>query len=88
MRTQVKLPPCPPLDPALVKWLGEKFPEMSPRKDEPLGDLMWRGGMREVVRFLEVELERQEQIHVPTKAAQTPKGSYHAGSSPYSRGST
>jgi hypothetical protein len=62
---------CPPLDPALIRWLDEKFPELSPRKGEQHADLMWRGGLREVVRTLKVELERQELTNVsPQKATQ------------------
>jgi len=56
---------CPPLDPSLIRWLNERIPELSPTKDENFATLMWRGGMREVVRILEVEMERQDTINVP-----------------------
>lgn len=68
MPKQVNPGPCPQLDPALIRWLNDKFPEQSPRLGEDLGQLMWRGGVREVVRILEVEMERQETIHVHESA--------------------
>lgn len=64
MPKQVNPGPCPPLDPALVRWLNDKFPEQSPKLGENFGQLMWRGGIREVVRTLEVEMERQDTAHV------------------------
>lgn len=85
MRQVIKYYPCPPLDPSVVKWLNETYPEKSPRQGETIEDLMWRGGMREVIRSLEVELDRQEQINVhepaQTKEARTsPRGSPAPGS--------
>lgn len=64
MPKQVTPGPCPPLDPALIRWLNDKFPERSPNLGENFGQLMWRGGIREVVRILEVEMERQDTANV------------------------
>ena len=55
---------CPPLDPALVEWLDQIYPERSPRRGTPVETLWFEAGAREVVRNLITELERQQTIHV------------------------
>lgn len=86
MSKQVTPGPCPPLDPALIRWLNDKFPERSPTVGENFGQLMWRGGIREVVRILEVEMERQDTTHVP-KDAKAKEASHSSRRTPGPRGS-
>lgn len=62
--------PCPPLDPALVKWLDKVYPERSPRRGTSVEDIWFDSGAREVVRNLIIELERQQAINVPPETPQ------------------
>jgi hypothetical protein len=76
---------CPPLDPALLRWLDETYPEKSPAKDERYGELMWRGGVREVVRKLKVEFERQQEPPNVSRK-ETPKTGHSPGRASDPRG--
>lgn len=44
----------------LLEELNKRFPAKSPDKDEAYIDLMWRGGQRSVVDFLNTIYEEQE----------------------------
>lgn len=44
----------------LLEELNNRFPAKSPDKDEAYIDLMWRGGQRSVVDFLNTIYEEQE----------------------------
>lgn len=44
----------------LLEELNKRFPAKSPDRNETQNDLMWRGGQRSVVDFLNTIYEEQE----------------------------
>jgi hypothetical protein len=46
---------------ALLKELDEVFPEQSPQYNESIEKLKWRGGQRDVVRWIRSRLQEENQ---------------------------
>lgn len=49
----------PSINIVLLQKLEEQFPELSPSKGETYEDLLWRGGQRDIIRFLRSKFEEQ-----------------------------
>ena len=58
-RNKVNEPPFPHVPPALLRKLQELFPPRDPQKGEPYEELMFYGGQRRVISFLEGKAEEQ-----------------------------
>lgn len=48
---------------ALLKELDEVFPEQSPQYNESIEKLKWRGGQRDVARWIRSRLQEEHQNH-------------------------
>lgn len=55
----MSLKPCPPVDPALVEWLSQVYPDRHPDGSESERHVLIKAGAIQVVRLLRQELERQ-----------------------------
>lgn len=51
----------PPLDPATVDWLERMVPEVVPAAPCDLQDLHWHLGRRALVKFIRVQLNKQQE---------------------------
>jgi len=58
--------PYPPINPALIQLLKERYPVLSADPTIPHADLLFRGGQGSVIEFLQYVLEEQQNQNSPT----------------------
>jgi len=57
--SKANTPPFPLVPPALLVALQELFPAKDPKKGQTLDELMFHGGERKVITFLEIKAREQ-----------------------------
>lgn len=55
------LPPLPPIDPALVKALNQRFPHRCPNPNDSEREIWMKAGERRLVDFLLMQQAKQEK---------------------------